>query len=80
MNTNFSREVVFADDAAMGRGCPGAILSKGLLPLARLFLLWDMYLEAVRGDTRRHLPWNHAQWGSNTSFTMTRTADRFVFD
>ena len=26
-----------------------------------------------RGDTRRHLPWNHAQWGSNTSFTMTRT-------
>lgn len=26
-----------------------------------------------RGDSRRHLPWNHAQWGSNTSFTMTRT-------
>lgn len=26
-----------------------------------------------RGDTRRHLPWNNGQFGSNTSFTMTRT-------
>lgn len=26
-----------------------------------------------RGDTRRHLPWNIAQFGSNTSFTMART-------
>ncbi len=27
----------------------------------------------VRGDSRRHLPWNLGQFGSNTSFTMTRT-------
>jgi xanthine dehydrogenase molybdenum-binding subunit len=26
-----------------------------------------------RGDSRRHLPWNNGQFGSNTSFTMTRT-------
>jgi len=26
-----------------------------------------------RGDTRRHLPWNIGQFGSNTSFTMART-------
>ena len=27
----------------------------------------------VRGDSRKHLPWNLAQFGSNTSFTMART-------
>jgi CO/xanthine dehydrogenase Mo-binding subunit len=27
----------------------------------------------VRGDSSRHLPWNLGQFGSNTSFTMTRT-------
>ena len=27
----------------------------------------------VRGDSRKHLPWNFMQVGSNTSFTMTRT-------
>ncbi|HIG42574.1 MAG: xanthine dehydrogenase family protein molybdopterin-binding subunit [bacterium] len=27
----------------------------------------------VRGDTRKHLPWNIGQFGSNTSYTMTRT-------
>jgi xanthine dehydrogenase molybdenum-binding subunit len=26
-----------------------------------------------RGDSRRHLPWNLGQFGSNTSFTMART-------
>lgn len=26
-----------------------------------------------RGDSRHHLPWNNGQFGSNTSFTMTRT-------
>lgn len=26
-----------------------------------------------RGDSRRHLPWNIGQFGSNTSFTMSRT-------
>jgi len=27
----------------------------------------------VRGDTRKHLPWNIGQFGSNTSYTMART-------
>jgi len=27
----------------------------------------------VRGDSRKHLPWNLAQFGSNISYTMTRT-------
>jgi CO/xanthine dehydrogenase Mo-binding subunit len=27
----------------------------------------------VRGDSSKHLPWNFGQFGSNTSFTMTRT-------
>ena len=26
-----------------------------------------------RGDSRKHLPWNIGQFGSNTSFTMART-------
>ena len=26
-----------------------------------------------RGDSRRHLPWNIGQFGSNTNFTMART-------
>jgi CO/xanthine dehydrogenase Mo-binding subunit len=29
--------------------------------------------EVVRGDSRNNLPWNLSQFGSNTSFTMTRT-------
>ena len=33
---------------------------------------WDNCV-VERGNSSRHLPWNHAQWGSNTSFTMTRT-------
>jgi CO/xanthine dehydrogenase Mo-binding subunit len=33
---------------------------------------WDN-CTVVRGDSRNHLPWNLGQFGSNTSFTMTRT-------
>lgn len=33
---------------------------------------WDN-CTVVRGDTRKHLPWNIGQFGSNTSFTMART-------
>src|SRR5262245_37999725 len=33
---------------------------------------WDN-CEVVRGDSSKHLPWNLGQFGSNTSFTMTRT-------
>ena len=29
--------------------------------------------EVMRGDSRKHLPWNLGQFGSNTSYTMTRT-------
>ena len=27
----------------------------------------------IRGDSRKHLPWSVAQWGSSTSYTITRT-------
>ncbi len=33
---------------------------------------WDNVV-IERGDSRRHLPWNVGQFGSNTSFTMART-------
>ena len=33
---------------------------------------WDRCV-IERGDSRRHLPWNNGQFGSNTSFTMSRT-------
>ncbi len=33
---------------------------------------WDNCV-VERGDSRKHLPWNFGQFGSNTSFTMTRT-------
>ncbi len=33
---------------------------------------WDN-CTVVRGDSSKHLPWNLGQFGSNTSFTMTRT-------
>jgi CO/xanthine dehydrogenase Mo-binding subunit len=33
---------------------------------------WDNCV-IERGDSRKHLPWNLGQFGSNTSFTMTRT-------
>jgi xanthine dehydrogenase molybdenum-binding subunit len=33
---------------------------------------WDSCV-VERGDTRKHLPWNIGQFGSNTSFTMART-------
>jgi len=33
---------------------------------------WDNCV-IERGDSRKHLPWNLGQFGSNTSFTMSRT-------
>jgi len=33
---------------------------------------WDNVV-IVRGDSSKHLPWNLGQFGSNTSFTMTRS-------
>jgi CO/xanthine dehydrogenase Mo-binding subunit len=37
-----------------------------------LKLNWDDVV-IERGDTRKHLPWNIGQFGSNTNFTMART-------
>ncbi len=37
-----------------------------------LKMTWEN-CEVVRGDSSKHLPWNNGQFGSNTSFTMTRT-------
>ena len=37
-----------------------------------LKLNWDDVV-IERGDSRRHLPWNIGQFGSNTNFTMART-------
>jgi len=33
---------------------------------------WDN-CEVIRGDSSKHLPWNWGQFGSNTSFTMSRS-------
>ena len=33
-----------------------------------------------RGDTRKHLPWNFGQFGSNTSFTMARSYHAAAMD
>ncbi len=33
-----------------------------------------------RGDSSKHLPWNNGQFGSNTSFTMTRTNHAAAMD
>jgi CO/xanthine dehydrogenase Mo-binding subunit len=33
-----------------------------------------------RGDTRKHLPWNFGQFGSNTSFTMARSYHAAAID
>jgi CO/xanthine dehydrogenase Mo-binding subunit len=37
-----------------------------------LKMSWDNCV-VERGDSRKHLPWNIGQFGSNTSFTMART-------
>jgi len=40
---------------------------------------WDKCV-IERGDSRRHLPWNLGQFGSNTSFTMTRSNHAAAMD
>ena len=40
---------------------------------------WDN-CTVVRGDSSRHLPWNMGQFGSNTSFTMTRSTYAAAMD
>jgi CO/xanthine dehydrogenase Mo-binding subunit len=40
---------------------------------------WDNCV-IERGDTRKHLPWNFGQFGSNTSFTMSRSNHAAAMD
>ena len=40
---------------------------------------WDNCI-IERGDSRKHLPWNLGQFGSNTSFTMTRSNHAAAMD
>ena len=40
---------------------------------------WDNVI-IERGDTRKHLPWNFGQFGSNTSFTMSRSNHAAAMD
>ena len=40
---------------------------------------WDQCV-IERGDSRKHLPWNLGQFGSNTSFTMTRSNHAAAMD
>lgn len=40
---------------------------------------WDNCI-IERGDTRKHLPWNIGQFGSNTSFTMSRSNHAAAMD
>ncbi|MFQ5982816.1 MAG: xanthine dehydrogenase family protein molybdopterin-binding subunit, partial [Woeseiaceae bacterium] len=40
---------------------------------------WDNCV-IERGDTRKHLPWNLGQFGSNTSFTMSRSYHAAAMD
>jgi xanthine dehydrogenase molybdenum-binding subunit len=40
---------------------------------------WDNCV-IERGDSRKHLPWNNGQFGSNTSFTMTRSNHAAAMD
>lgn len=40
---------------------------------------WDRCV-IERGDSRKHLPWNLGQFGSNTSFTMTRSNHAAAMD
>ncbi|HEY5624669.1 MAG TPA: xanthine dehydrogenase family protein molybdopterin-binding subunit [Gammaproteobacteria bacterium] len=57
-----------------GVGNLGTFSHSGTARVAAEMLLYDWDNVIVeRGDSRKHLPWNLGQFGSNTSFTMTRT-------
>jgi xanthine dehydrogenase molybdenum-binding subunit len=57
-----------------GIGNLGTYSHSGTARIAAEVLNYDWRNCVVeRGDTRRHLPWNIGQFGSNTSFTMART-------
>jgi CO/xanthine dehydrogenase Mo-binding subunit len=57
-----------------GVGNLGTYSHSGTARIAAEVLQYDWEnCVVVRGDSRKHLPWNLGQFGSNTSFTMTRT-------
>jgi len=57
-----------------GVGNLGTFSHSGTARIAAEALKYDWEKCVVeRGDTRKHLPWNIGQFGSNTSFTMART-------
>jgi xanthine dehydrogenase molybdenum-binding subunit len=57
-----------------GVGNLGTYSHSGTSRVAAEVLQYDWEnCDVVRGDSRRHLPWNLGQFGSNTSYTMTRT-------
>src|SRR6185312_3626528 len=57
-----------------GVGNLGTFSHSGTARIAAEVLKYDWEKCVVeRGDTRKHLPWNIGQFGSNTSFTMART-------
>jgi CO/xanthine dehydrogenase Mo-binding subunit len=57
-----------------GVGNLGTFSHSGTARIAAEALKYDWENCVVeRGDSRKHLPWNIGQFGSNTSFTMART-------
>jgi xanthine dehydrogenase molybdenum-binding subunit len=57
-----------------GVGNLGTFSHSGTARIAAEVLKYDWENCVVeRGDSRKHLPWNIGQFGSNTSFTMART-------
>ena len=57
-----------------GVGNLGTFSHSGTARIAAEALQYDWENCVVeRGDSRKHLPWNIGQFGSNTSFTMART-------
>jgi xanthine dehydrogenase molybdenum-binding subunit len=57
-----------------GVGNLGTFSHSGTARIAAEVLKYDWENCIVeRGDSRKHLPWNIGQFGSNTSFTMART-------
>lgn len=57
-----------------GVGNLGTFSHSGTARIAAEALKYDWEKCVVeRGDSRKHLPWNIGQFGSNTSFTMART-------
>jgi xanthine dehydrogenase molybdenum-binding subunit len=57
-----------------GVGNLGTFSHTGTSRIAAEVLKYDWErCNVVRGDTRKNLPWNIGQFGSNTSFTMART-------